>query len=74
MKIAPKNCLNYSQIIGSSFGVQLDVWLIVSQYQNQAYKALQQRSSMVLRTIQVEHSVVGDMSALTKQKYSFGGL
>lgn len=47
---------------------------IVSQYQNQAYKALQQRSSMVLRTIQVEHSVVGDMSALTKQKYSFGGL
>jgi conjugative transfer pilus assembly protein TraH len=47
---------------------------IVSQYQNQAYKALQQRSDMVLRTIQVEHSVVGDMSALTQQKYSFGGL
>ena len=47
---------------------------IVSQYQSQAYKALKQRGDLVLRTIQVEHSVVGDMSALTQQKHSFGEL
>ena len=47
---------------------------IVSQYQSQAYKALKQRGDLVLRTIKVEHSVVGDMSALTQQKHSFGGL
>ncbi len=45
---------------------------IVGQYQTQAYQALQQKSEMVLRGIQVENSVVGDLSAQTKQNYSFG--
>lgn len=47
---------------------------IVGQYQTQAYQALQQKSEMVLRGIQVENSVVGDLSAQTKQNYSFGSL
>lgn len=45
---------------------------IVGQYQTQAYQALQQKSEMVMRGIQVENSVVGDLSAQTKQNYSFG--
>ena len=48
--------------------------LIVGQYQTQAYQALQQKSEMVMRGIQVENSVVGDLSAQTKQNYSFGGI
>ncbi|WP_157966628.1 conjugal transfer protein TraH [Fastidiosibacter lacustris] len=45
--------------------------LIVGQYQTQAYRALQQKSEMVMRGIQVQHSVVGDLSAQTKQNYAF---
>ena len=47
---------------------------IIAGYQIEAYQALKQRSDMMLRTMQVEHSVVGDLSALTKQKHSFGDL
>lgn len=48
--------------------------MIVEQYQTQAYQALQQKSEMVMRGMQVENSVVGDLSAQTKQNYSFGGI
>jgi conjugative transfer pilus assembly protein TraH len=48
--------------------------VLVDQHQTRAYQALQQKSDMVMRSLQVEHSVVGNLSAQTQQNHSFGGL
>lgn len=48
--------------------------LIVSQYQTRAYEALQQKQQMIMRSIEIENSVVGNLSSSTQQNYTFGGL
>ncbi|MCF6768399.1 conjugal transfer protein TraH [Thiotrichales bacterium 19S11-10] len=48
--------------------------IVLGNYESHAYEALKQKSEMILRSVQVQGMVVGDLSGQSKQNFSFQGV